>query len=491
MAGIDSIKQIFLPKGKGKPDGTAYTNTFNPTSTANVLSSPTYRNHIQDLLTTRQSNDSRSLLKDLFKYDSDVSAALHAYLTVANTEPRFYVYNADGELDQEGLDTLTLLLNGLTQRNDYTTGFKFTKSLREVAEDCRYMAILRGGIGVELLMSKFLTPADIRQIDLATVNWYETKPGLYKPEQKPLNAPDPIKLDLPTIFIKFYRQNPTEIYTESMFVSAINTIAARQQVINDLYRIMKVTGYPRIEVTVTEEVMRKNAPAAVQADPVILNNWVNARMAEVAAQLSNMRADSVFVHTDSMETGIINAGGPGKTMDVTSIISVLNSQNQAALKVVSTVIGRGESGVNTASVEARIFAMAADSLNGPIADLFSEMMTLCLRMTGYEGYCQCTFDKVELRPVTELEPQLLMRQTRLKADLSEGIIDDNHYHMAMYNRPRPKDAPELSGTNFLAAPAAGDAGNIDVSKTSPNSDPMGKSLAPAGNKTARSNTVKK
>ena len=137
-------------------------------------------------------------------------------------------------------------------------------------------------------------------------------------------------------------------------------------------------------------------------------------------------------------------------MDVESIIKVLNSQNQAALKTVATIIGRGESGVNTASVEARVFSMSADSLNGPIADMFSDMMTLAMRLTGYEGFVTCVFDKAELRPETELEPQYLMRQSRLQNDLSLGLITDDEYHMEMYGRTRPVSAPLLQGTGFFA-----------------------------------------
>lgn len=483
----NAVQQIFLPKGKQKAGGSSYTNTYNPSATTSILALPAYRDHLTDIFTSRQSSDSRDLLKGLFKYDSDVSAALHAYLTVANTEPRFYVYDAQGQLDQNGLQILDGLLTGLTRRNDYTTGFSFTKSFREVAEDCRYMALLRGGIGAELVFNKLLIPSEVRQIDLATIEFFEITPGVFKPQQRTVGTTTPLQLDLPTIFMKFYRQNPTEAYTESMFVSAINTIAARQQVINDLYRIMTITGYPRIEVSVAEEVLRKNAPASVRADEVAMSKWVSARMNEISTQLGNLRADSAFVHTDSVEAKILNDKGPGASLDVSQIINVLNSQNQAALKVVGTVIGKGETGVNTASVEARIFAMAADSLNGPIADLFSEMLTLAIRLSGYEGYVECCFDKVELRPWTELEPQLIMRQTRLKQDLSDGLITDDEYHMEMYGRPRPPSAPELSGTHFLIA----QAGTPDVTGVSPNADPLGRSITPPGSKTAQSNTVKK
>lgn len=483
---LDSLLQIVLPKRKANEKGSAYTNTYNPTSTQSALSAPTYRAHLTDIFTNRVSQDSRDLMKDLFKYDSDVSATLHAYLTVANTVPRFYVYNAQNELDQAGQQQLDSLLGAFTRRNDYSTGFLFTDSLRQVAEDLRYMVMLRGQVACEMVFNKQLLPSEIRNVDPVTLEWFEATPGIYKPQQRPPGSNQPIVLDIPNFFVKNYRQNPTEIYAESMFVSSINTVAARQQVINDLYRIMQKTGYPRIDVSVAEEVLRKNVPASIVTDEKAVTQWVNARVQEIAAQVSDLRPDAAFVHVDAVEASILNEGGPSKSMDVESIIKVLNAQNQASLKTVATLIGRGESGVNTGTVEARIFSMAADSLNGPIADLFSDMFTLAMRLLGYEGYVTCIFDKAEMRPESELEPQYTMRQQRLLQDLSYGLITDNEYHIEMHGRPKPASAPDLQGTGFMNPVATG----IDASKASPNSDPLGRSLTSPDSKSAKNPAVK-
>ncbi len=484
---LDKLKNIVLPKKRGTDKATGYSNTFNPSATTTALALPAYRNHTQDIFTQRTSQDSRALMKDLFKYDSDVSAAVHSYLTVANTDPRFLVYNKDGILDKEGQDVLNSLLEAMFTRTDYSTGFAFTTSLREVAEECRYMLLLRGAIAMEVVLNKLLVPSKLLQIDASTLEWFEASPGVYKPQQRPTNAPTPIQLDIPNFFVKFYRQNPTEIYPESIFVSSINTIAARQQVINDLYRIMQVTGYPRMEITVIEEVLRKNAPASIRQSDELMAQWINARLTEVQARVQNMRADSAFVHTDSYESKVMNDKGPSSALDATNVIQVLNSANQAALKTMATIIGRGESGVNTASVEARIFSLSADAINGPIADLFSDMFTFLIRVLGYEGRVKCDFEKVELRPETELEANLVMRQSRLLENLSLGLITDDEYHLMMFNRPRPNDAPELSGTGFMSKAGA----SVDAQGISPNSDPLGRSVASKDKGVARSDAIKK
>lgn len=482
----NTLAQILLPKQKVRPGGVSFTNTYSPTQTGAVLGLPQYRDHLTDIFTSRTSQDSRALLTDLFKFDPDVSAAVHAYLTIANTTPRFYVYNMNGELDKQGMVALENIINTITKRFDYSTGFQMKKSLRQLADECRYMILLTGGCGGEMVFDKLLQANDIRQVDLTKLEWYETAPGVFKPQQRVPGSNEPISLDIPQFFVKHYRQNPTEIYTYSVFVSSINTIASRQQVINDLYRIMQKVGYPRIEITVVEEVLRKNAPVDIQTDQIAVNAWINTQLSAISNSLEGMRPDSAFVHTDSVTTSVMNDKGPGTAFDVKSIIDVLNAQNQAGLKTMATIIGRGNAGVNTASVESRVFSMTADSLNGPVADLFSDMFSLALQLTGYQGYVECKFDKVELRPELELEPQLTMRQARLLENLSLGLITDDQYHIQMFGTPAHDSAPELSGTGF-----AHNNSSVDASGVSPNSDPLGRSITSPDSNAAKSNTVKK
>lgn len=492
MAGIDikKIAEIIVPKKKFNAKGVSYTGTFDPGNTSTALTAPAYTDHRDDIFTDRQTLDSRELLVKLFAHDPDVSATVNAYLTMANTPMKICVYDPEGELDNEGQKAVKQLMNRMTTAYDYSKGFEMKPDMDSISESFRYMLLLRGGIASELVFDEFLFPREIRHVDMAEIEWIEKAPGVYKPEQAAANADNNIKLDIPNFFVKYFRQNPTTVYPSSHFVAAINTIAARQQVVNDLYRIMQKTGYPRLEVTVNEEVLRNAAPEAVlnSTDPAALSTWIADRLVSESNVIANMRPDAAYVHTDSITANILNEGGPGRALNVTEIIGVLNAQNQAALKTMPSIIGRGEKGVNTASVEARLFTMAADDLNKPIASMYSDMFTLALRMLGHEGRVEITFIPAELRPDTELEPMRSVKGSRLRQDLSDGIITDNEYAIAMFNRPKLDSAPDLSGTGFMdkSSTDSTDAGSI-----SPNSDPLGRSVSPDGNKQASSNGVKK
>ena len=483
MVSLGGFLQAVLPKKKAIPGGSSYTDTFRPYATDFYLPLPTYKEFQEDIFHSRSNEDSRDLLRQQFQQDPDVSAAVSAYLTVADVEPWWVVTDATGAVNRDGHKILNQLILALCNRHDYNQPqpFAFTKSLRSLCEEIRYLMLLRGGCGSELVLDRIRMPVEIRLVDLATLYWIEEKPAMYTPLQRPRQVAEFIDLNIPTFMVSYYHRDPTNIYSQSTFVASINTIASRQQVINDLYRIMRRTGYPRFAIKVVEDVMRKNAPVNIQNDEDKMKTWMRARFVELQNLFLDMSPDQALVHWDSAELRMVNEKAPGMSMDITGVIETLNAQNQAALKVMATVIGRGNGAAGTASVEARIFALSAQQLNAPVADLLSQIFTLALRLQGLDLYATFGFDKVELRPEMELEPQKIMRQSRLLELLSLGLIDDDEFHLKMFKKIRPDDVPKLQGTGFQLM------NKIDTNKTSPNNDPLGQSLTPDDSASHRSN----
>lgn len=474
MALFDGLLDILAWKKRPSQGGTANTPTYSPLTASRVLSTPQYLDHLSDIFTSRVASDSLTLMKSLFVNDPDVSSTVNGYLTLANTEMITYAIDINGQVDPQASLDLENLIKRLTRQVDYTQGFQFKQNIYQLNADLRYMLLLRGGIATELVFDKSQNPDRIKTIDLATIRWYETKPGEYKPSQLVSGQSQPVMLDAPNIFVSFYRRDPTTIYTQSPFVSSINTIAARQQVINDLYRIMQFTGYPRMEVTVVEKVIRESAPANLRVNEDELRQYVAARMAEISTTFSAMRPDQAVVHSDSIELKMLNEKSPGVGIDITNVIETLNAQNQAALKTMATILGRGSAGVNTSSVEARLAALFADELNEPLAEFYEKIFSFCLHQQGYQGFAVVKFRPAELRPQTELEPQLTLKAARLRQDLSDGIISDVEYHLEMYGRLPPPEAPALSGTGFVSVGGMTGAA-ADVSA---NTDPLGRSVSP-------------
>lgn len=476
------IFEFILPTKKSKAGGTSVTDTYKSGNTE-VLSAPTYREHLTDIYSSRTSSDAQTLLKELFRTDPDCSAAVNAYLTTSNTDLIYIVKDSAGEYSQDGARLLQQTIDRITRRNDYTLGYQPKLSINGIREGLKYMLLLRGAIGAELIFDKTMLPSEIRNVDMYYVKWYEKTPGEFKPQQETTESGEKISLDIPTFFTATFRQDPTSPYTYSYFVSAINVIAARQQVINDLYRIMNVTGFPRIDLTVMEETLIQNAPASIKEKPEKLKEWVTSMVQGVANSFNGVAPDQPFAHTDAIQAKVINDKNPGGALQIEDVIATLNAQNQAGLKAVSAFLGRGNSGVNTATVEAQVFAMNAQELNEPIDYILSEIFTLALRMQGFDGIVEIKSSPVNLKPKIELEAQTTMKQSRLLEELSLGLISDEEYHIKMEGRIPLWNYPKLSGTNFRS-------NQVNTADVSPNSDPLGRAITPDDDASARSNTVK-
>lgn len=487
MAGIlDGLGQVLLPKGKGQKGGRGYTPTYN--SRQPVLNQPLYRDHLNDIYTSRVATDARALIANLANNDPDVSAAIHAFLTVAGSvDPVMTAYNENDEIDAEGIVIGQKLLAMLTTTNDYTTGYSHKPTVDALTTDCRYMLLLRGMLAAELVFDKAYVPTELRLVDAATLEWTQQQNGVYAPTQRPAGSNETIDLNIATFFTSTFHQSPLDVYTYSPFISAINTIAARQAVINELYRIMQVVGYPRLDVKVLEDVLVANVPPAFRQDQTKIRAHVEAEMQRVRSSISSLGSGDAFVHSSAIEASILNEKNPAAGIQIKEVIDVLRDQNQAALKAMPAVVGRANNG-QVASTEARLFALSADALNRAVAGLLTKSLTLGARLAGYAGRIECYFPAVELRPQLELEPQKTMRASRLTQDLSRGIITDHEYCMEMYGRPPLPGAPELSGTNFAdPVPAVG----IDTEGVTPNDDPLGRSMSgEGGNGVGRNNQAK-
>lgn len=487
---LSKLFEFIAPKWKTKAGGVSQTDTFDPSNTTEALTLPDYTEHLTDIQDSRLSDNSLELIKELIKTDPDMSASLNAYLTLADTQLEYIVRDSAGEVSRDGQKLLNSLLYKIFTITDYTLGYQSKPSLDEFLAGLRYMALMRGAIGVELVYDKTLQPYTFRIVDMATVEFVEKSPGEYKPMQSTENVDD-VNLDIPTFFTARWKQDPTDVYSYSYFTSAINTIAARQVVINDLYRIMRIVGFPRVTLEVVEEVLKNRCPKEYKEDPKKFNDWINAQVTLIANGFDDIRPDMPFAHTDSVKPSILNEKNPGAALQVEEIIQTLNAQNQAGLKVVATVLGRGEAGVNTASVESRIFSLSADSLNKPIADILSKAMTLALRLAGFDGFVTFKFKPAELRPDLELESMRIQKQTRLMKDLSLGIISDEKYVMEMYGEAVRDGAPQLSGTGFMEnTNDTTESGVEGQEKSTRRDNSLGRTLTPDDAESAESNVNK-
>lgn len=448
---LGNLLDIIPPRKLGGNGGATASPTFDPNRTDQNIARPAGDSHRVDLSLNRQTTDDKDLIQDMMRTDTEMSATTNAYLTVANTQMRYLCRDVNKAIDRNAQKLIDSFMLAITTTMDFSQGFTRPRDLNTRNADMRFMVLRSGGVMVELILEKGKI-TDLRLVDTDSLQWRESQAGKMKPYQEQ-GAGDPVSLDFPTLFYSSFRTDPASAYSSSFFLSTINTIYARKQIINDFYRIMKIQGFPRLDITLVEDVIRKNAPAHCQRNAQKMREYIEEIIGATTTSFANIKPDQPVVHTNNTEIKMLNDKAAGVTLDMQPIINVLNGQNQAGLKVMSTLIGRGESGVNTASTESRIFAMSAAELNTCLETIWSQLLTFILRFSGSTSYVEVKFDEPELRSSDELEANKLLRQQRLQSDLSYGFITDDEYHLAMYGRLAPEGSPLLSGTRFLNAVA--------------------------------------
>lgn len=494
MAGLDiwgKIGQLILPTNV-QAGGKANTATYNPQQADQALTGLATDKHLRDLLSERATEEDDDLIATLMQYDPDVGAAVGSYLTLSNTPMQYVAKTPEGEIDADAINKISQLITQMSYPVDYEAGYTPDRTLKTRNQAFRYMLLKRGSISAEMIIDDNFGVLDVRNIDTKTLKWYERTNGELKPVQNVNN--EETDLNIPTFYYATHRQDPSSPYSKSPFISVINTVYARLQVINDLYNIMQVTGYPRMDIKVLEDTLVRHMPEDQKRDNKKRDAYVQQQMTRITNSFATIRADQPVVHSDAIEIDTLNTPNGSVGIDIRPVIEVLNAQNQAALKSVATVLGRGESGVNTASVEAQIFSMNASEINEPLAAVWSNLLTFALRLSGSTSYVEVYFDKPEMRPPNELEPAMVQKQARLRKDLSSGLITDDEYHWKMYNRPRPVTAPLLSGTNFENASSEETTASTAAATTNtPQKDQpssVQRSQTKASDKSSKSNAVK-
>ena len=154
------------------------------------------------------------------------------------------------------------------------------------------------GAGHVFVLDKMLAPDALRVFDPISLHSREKKPNEYKPVQVESGSSDEIRSGHPHIFCFLFSSRPDDdLFVQPLRRRQINRGAAREQVINDLYRIMKIAGFPRVDVTILEEVVTKAAPSGREGRrDTFAFLWLNDRMNEVRNTFTNLRTDQALVH---------------------------------------------------------------------------------------------------------------------------------------------------------------------------------------------------
>lgn len=490
--------RVELPK-KIVSGATARVNPRDYTSAGNqyreMALMPFLNTSVQNL---RQVWEITKLLRHLCRIEGPFSTAVFNLVQTADSGLTFAAYDANtGHYDTAGTDlvhSLLMRMDGLVDPN----GFSEVMALQTLTQMALREVILTNGVAMELVLNKARLAEQINIIGLESICWIKddgskksnNTDGPYKPAQRLNGTPQPTSLDIPTFFVQRAVGDPTDVAPRSLMEAAVKMLIFFEEVIEDIRKTLKQTGYARNIITLDLEKIANAAPRDIKTDAVKFAAFCENVRSGIEKAISSIDPDEALVMFDTANFEI-KSPQFGKQIDYTPLMNQISGMYATAMKTPPTILGmRMDSGSQAlGNVETLIFLKSARAIQIPVEINFSRALTLAARLTGANVVVKAAFNPINLRPDIEVESFKTQRQTRILEQLSLGFIDDDQAALLLGTGRRPPGAPKLSGTFFQVlqgepgAPAA--AGGIE-DNTAQNG---GKSTAPKAGDTPIGKTL--
>lgn len=465
------LPEIQEPKGvKSKPQAQQSWSKRTATQTGDQRLAQTDRRTANtDVLSFRQGRTTKSTIRDLSAVSPDMSASVWAYQRLVVTRNFTAVaYALDGTVDVLGTQAVQQLLSRFNFLTDYTDGFSGMSSIHSVAEALAKELRIEGSCSLELVLDKALLPNRLVPISTSQIEFMEDKSGYTYPVQKA--ARGDIPLDTPAFFYEALDQDLLQAYSDSPMEAALQAVLADAEFNNDVRRVIKRALHPRLDATIAYETFRKSIPADVLGDPDKLREYQENFIAAQESVVNGLEPDDALVHFDLVEFDYLNNGNVTLNREYETLQAIVNSKLATGTKAPPAVLGHGAGSQNVASTETLLFMRYCEGVQNKINSILSRALTLGVRLMGLDVYVQFEFDRVDLRPESELEAFRTMRQSRILDQLSLGLITDEQASIMLTGRLPGPNMPKLSGTLFRGGGAAQESSGNPNSNTSNGND---------------------
>lgn len=420
----------------------------------------------------RRQGNLAEALRQLSYFEGTSSSAIFSFVEVAHSSFKVTAYDTvDNTVSPEGMSVARSVLAGMNTLYDYTEGFGDKATVGSVIESGLLDVLTTGAICGELVLDDQRLPSKIALVPYDSLKYESRGDGTKYPVQE-AESGDDINLDLPTFFISESHKHSGKAYARPMLEPSLNDAFHYKEFVNDMRRSVRRAGSSRLKAKLAAEEVRAAAPPEVQQNPKKMLKWLEDNRTLVEDQLSSINPEDALVFYDSLEIELMKA--EGEKADYVPLLNAISGNLATSLKSSPSVLGLRINGSQSLSnTESLVFLKIARSIQKPVEDFMSRLLTLACRLYGADVYIHFRFDAINLRPEDELAAFKTMHTDHILKLLSYGFVTDDQAAVMLGTGERSPDAPELSGTMFM------DGNNgMDASKASPNADPQGRALQP-------------
>lgn len=443
-----ALPQIADPKVPNRPQGQPSFSKRTKTSNGDQKLAATDRRTANlDLLTLRNGTTTKSTIRDLAAVSPDLSGSNWAYQRMVVTRGFMAVArNQDGTVHPEATNALQQLIARMNCLTDYAEGFTNISGIHAVAESLTRELRLYGSCAQELVLDKARLPSRLQPISTTQVEFYEDTKGSVFPVQKA--AQGDINLDVPTFFYESLDQDLLTAYSDSPMEAAITASLADAEFTQDVRRVIRRALHPRLDAAVVYDQFRKSIPPHIAGDPDAVREYQEAYISAIESVVNGLEPDDALVHFDLVDFSYINNGNVSLNSEYATLQEMNNAKLATGTKAPPAVLGHGSGSQNVASTESMLFVKYCEGIQNKVNSIMSRSFTLATRLLGFDVYVEFAFERIDLRPDSELEAFKAQKQSRVLDLLSLGLISDEDASLQLTGKLPPKVYTPLSGTMF-------------------------------------------
>lgn len=463
MSGATQLPSPPTPVVKGKQALVpSFLTTRKPSTSSPLLRADKFLANT-DITTLRTGTDSREVIRKFTRASPDLSAAVTAYIRTAITGGFTAVaYNMDSTVNPEATATLAQVISRMDVLNDYTIGYDDSLSIRSLSEVWARELVTQGECCGELVLDKARLPDKIQPVSTTQIRLFPTSDGR-KRIPKQIIGGEYIDLDIPTFFMVRIDEDIMEPYPVSPIEPAIQAVIFSADFMNDLRRVVKKAIHPRNVVTINEERLRASLPQEVKQDQDKLNGYLASMVADLEQQINGLEPEDALILFDTIGIEVSDHGNTNLGQEYTVVQGMADAKLIAGAKVLPTVLGKGGGTSNTASVEAVMWVKYVEgTVWAKLNEMFSKIFTLAVRLLGHDVVVKFRYNTIDLRPDAELEAFRAMKQSRIMAQWSIGLLTDEEASIELTGHLPPAGFKSMSGTGFMpmtSVQPAGDGNN--------------------------------
>lgn len=403
----------------------------------------------QSIKTLRTAHPTKAI-RALSRHHGVFSTAVFSYTQLAMSGYKVTGYSAGtNEFNAEATRVAQSLMSSLDTLYDYQQGYADKQAFDGLLETLIGEVVQTGACAIELVLDRFRFPISLEPVDVATLQWKIKKGKKKYPVQLPVSGGNEIPLDLPTFFYASSQQPSHTALPRSPMEPALQTVYVFWEFIEDLYKILKKAGHPRIVVTLLLKEIISTAPQDIADDDKKLTQYLERVRKNVEDVVSSLEPNEALVLFDTAKAEILKAAG--EKADYTSLLDSMSGSFATSLKTMPSVLGMRLGGAQSLSnTESLVYLKLVKAMQTPVETVISRALTLAMRLaTGTDAYIKLKFNPVELRPEGELSAHRSVDMQNTLRKLSIGHLSDDEASHQLGTFPRPAGAPNLSGTLFM------------------------------------------